>query len=63
MITDNLTGYTYSGNKKVCDLLNQESDRADKYVELYYPFQQLMRKYEINSVAKLDRILMEQRVW
>lgn len=63
MITDNLTGYTYSGNKKVCDLLNQVSDRADRNAELYYPFQQLMKKYEIDSVAKLDRILMEQRVW
>ena len=63
MITDNLTGYTYHGNKKICDLLNQESDRADKYAELLYAYEELMRKYEIDSVAKLDRILLEQRVW
>lgn len=63
MITDSLTGFTYSGNKKVCDLLNQESDRADRNAELLYPFQLLMKKYEIDSIEKLDRILLEQRVW
>ena len=63
MITDNLTGFTYHGNKKVCDLLNQESDRADRNAELYYPFKLLMRKYGIESIDKLDRILFEQKVW
>lgn len=63
MITDELTGFTYHGNKKVCDLLNQESDRADRNAELYYPFKLLMQKYGIESVAKLDRILFEQKVW
>ena len=63
MITDSVTGYTYNGNKQVCDLLNQESDRANRNAELLYPFQHLMKKYEIDSVAKLDRILFEQKVW
>ena len=63
MITDDLTGFTYHGNKKVCELLNQESDRADRNAELLYAYEKLMRKYEIDSVAKLDRILLEQRVW
>ena len=63
MITDNLTGYTYRGNKKICDLLNQESDRADRNAELLDPFLSLMKKYEIDSVAKLDQMLMEQKVW
>ena len=63
MITDDLTGFTYHRNKKVCDLLNQESDRADRNAELYCPFKLLMRKYGIESIEKLDRILFEQKVW
>lgn len=63
MITDNLTGYTYHGNRRLCDLLNEISDKSDRLAELLYPYEVLMKKYEIDSVEKLDRILMEQRVW
>lgn len=63
MITDNLTGYTYHGNRKITDLLNELSDKNDELAELLYPFQVLMKKYEIDSVAKLDHMLMEQKVW
>jgi hypothetical protein len=63
MITDNLTGYTYHGNRKITDLLNGLCDKNDELAELLYPFQLLMKKYEIDSVAKLDHMLMEQRVW
>ena len=62
-IIDNLTGYIYQGDKKTCDLLNQVNDRADRNAELLDPFMSLMRKYEIDSIEKLDRVLMEQRVW
>lgn len=62
-IVDNLTGYIYQGDKKTCDLLNQVNDRADRNAELLDPFIALMRKYEIDSIGKLDKILMEQRVW
>ena len=62
-IIDNLTGYIYQGDKKTCDLLNQVNDRADRNAELLDPFIALMRKYEIDSIGKLDKILMEQRVW
>lgn len=33
MILDDLTGYTYNGNKKVCNLLNQISDKSDSIAE------------------------------
>ena len=36
MIIDNLTGKHYHGNKQVCDLLNDENDRADRIAEKYY---------------------------
>ena len=62
-IIDNLTGYIYEVDKKTCDLLNQVNDRADRNAELLDPFIALMRKYEIDSIGKLDKILMEQRVW
>ena len=35
-ITDNLTGKTYEGNRKICDLLNQISDKSDRIAEKYY---------------------------
>ena len=63
MITDDLTGYTYHGNRKLCDLLDSLNSKNDELAELLYPFQLLMKKYEIDSVAKLDQMLMEQKVW
>ena len=62
-IVDNLTGHIYEGNKETCDLLNRINDRADRNAELLDPFMLLMAKYEIDSIDKLDRVLMEQRVW
>ena len=62
-IIDNLTGYIYQGDKKTCDLLNSMDERANRNAELLDPFIALMRKYEIDSIGKLDKILMEQRVW
>lgn len=35
-ITDNLTGKSYEGNKKICDLLNQISAKSDCIAEKYY---------------------------
>jgi hypothetical protein len=43
--------------------LNNLNDKNDELAELLYPFQLLMKKYEIDSVAKLDHMLMEQKVW
>lgn len=62
-ITDRTNGYIYHGNKKTCDLLNRINDRADRNAELLDPFMLIMAKYEIDSIDKLDRVLMEQRVW
>lgn len=57
MIYDNLTGDRFQGNKKTCEELNKLSNKSDKYVELLYPYEYLMRKYGIKSVGELDRIL------
>lgn len=63
MIIDNLTGEHYVGNSKICRLLNQESDRADRNVEMFDDWFRVLRKYGVTSPAKLDQILMNERVW
>ena len=75
MIVDNLTGFHYQGNKEICDLLNDESDRADMNLEIcdrivmekkileQYNFDvlKIMKKYEIENLEKLDQILFHQK--
>ena len=34
MIVDSMTGERYDGNSRTCELLNQESDRADRNAEM-----------------------------
>ena len=77
MIVDNLTGFHYQGNKEICDLLNDESDRADRNIEIcdkvimekkileQYNFDvlKIMKKYEIENLEKLDQILFHQKKW
>ena len=77
MIVDNLTGFHYQGNKEICDLLNDESDRADMNLEIcdrivmekkileQYNFDvlKIMKKYEIENLEKLDQILFQQKKW
>ena len=59
---------------KLCKKLNDMNDRADRNAELLdidcvaqYKFckdvRRIMRKYEINSLEKLDMCLREQRIW
>ena len=69
-IIDHLTGFVYGGNKKVCDLLNEQNERADRNAEKCWDaiselekFNKVMLKYEISDVEKLDRILFERTVW
>jgi len=63
-VLDDLTGNIINlTSKEVAKELNKLNDKNDELAELLYPFQLLMKKYEIDSVAKLDRILLEQRVW
>ena len=62
-IYDDLTGDRFSGNQHTCDELNRLSEEADKYAELLYPYEYLMKKYGIDTVGKLDRILFEKGVW
>ena len=77
MIVDNLTGFHYQGNKEICDLLNDESDRADMNLEIcdkvimekkileQYNFDviKILKKYEIENLEKLDQILFHQKKW
>ena len=63
IITDDLTGYTYYGNKQVCDLLNKESDRADRNVEMFDGWFKVLRKYHIDNPEKLDKVLWNSRTW
>ena len=77
MIVDNLTGFHYHGNKEICDLLNDESDRADRNLEIcdkvimekkileQYNFDvlKIMQKYEIENLEKLDQIWFHQKKW
>ena len=77
MIIDNLTGFHYQGNKEICDLLNDLSDKADRNLEIcdkvimekkileQYNFDvlKIMQKYEIENLEKLDQILFHQKKW
>ena len=63
-VLDDLTGNIIKMNSnEVAKELNKLNNKNDELAELLYPFQLLMKKYEIDSVAKLDQMLMEQRVW
>ena len=63
-VLDDLTGNIIKMNSnEVAKELNKLNSKNDELAELLYPFQLLMKKYEIDSVAKLDQMLMEQKVW
>lgn len=70
-IRDNLTGKRYSKLNEIVSLLNTVSDRADRNAELldvdtvayYKSVEKILAKYEIDSIEKLDLMLMQQRVW
>lgn len=63
-VLDDLTGnIIILTSREVAKELNKLNDKNDELAELLYPFQLLMKKYEIDSVAKLDQMLMEQKVW
>ena len=76
-VYDTLTGFMYQGNNDTCKLLNKLNNRADHMAELYFEllsaggvdpieyqkFIDLMRKYEVSSVEKLDKMLFNQKVW
>lgn len=35
-VIDDLTGKRYYGSREICELLNQESDRANEFAEVLY---------------------------
>ena len=63
MIIDDLTGKHYSGNNEICKLLNQENDRANRIVEEFDEWYKVLNKYNIRTPAKLDQVLLNERVW
>lgn len=66
-VYDELTGKTYSTYQEFCKLLNLEDDIrnriAEEYYELDMEYKNIMRKYEIDNIEKLDQVLFNQRVW
>lgn len=76
-IYDRLTGKFYQGNEKTCKMMNDLDDwgnkNAERYFELlsaggvdpieYQKFLDVMKKYGISSVEKLDQMLFNQKVW
>jgi len=62
-IKDNVTGFQYSSLQEICKLLNNVNKRADRNADELWKFRELMMKYEIDSVEKLDQVLFNQKVW
>jgi len=70
MIVDSLTNERISGNQKTCDLLNKLDKRANENAEKYFDalkknleVEQVLEKYGIISIRKLDQVLFNQKVW
>lgn len=64
MIVDDLTGFTYQGNQKICTLLNQLNEKSDMNAEAYYDlkmrfdeYMKVLRKYHIDDPKKLNQVL------
>lgn len=70
MIVDTLTDERIQGNQKTCDLLNRIDKRANENAEKYFDalkknleVEQVLEKYGITSVKKLDQVLFNEKVW
>ena len=70
MIVDSLTGERISGNQKTCDLLNKLDKRANENAEKYFDalkknleVEQVLEKYGIISIKKLDQVLFNEKLW
>lgn len=56
IIVDDMTGWTYYGNKQVCDLLNKESERADRNAEDYFKLEDKYRKVRIDYEVAREKL-------
>ena len=70
MIVDSLTDERIQGNQKTCDLLNRIDKRANENAEKYFDalkknleVEQVLEKYGITSIRKLDQVLFNEKVW
>jgi len=70
MIVDSLTDERITGNQKTCDLLNKIDKRANENAEKYFDalkknleVEQVLEKYGIISIKKLDQVLFNEKVW
>jgi len=70
MIVDTLTDERIQGNQKTCDLLNRIDKRANENAEKYFDalkknleVEQVLEKYGITSIRKLDQVLFNEKVW
>ena len=62
-IKDNVTGFQYSSLQEICKLLNNINKRADRNADELWKFRELMMKYEIDTIEKLDQVLFNQKMW
>lgn len=70
MIVDSLTDERITGNQKTCDLLNKIDKRANENAEKYFDalkknleVEQVLEKYGIISIRKLDQVLFNEKLW
>lgn len=68
MIKDNLTGKRYSGNKKICDLLNKINDERNESAELFFAKDDLLKKQlQVNAnlekhIYDIEQVCSEYRI-
>ena len=59
-IKDDLTGEILTNDRDICNKMNKVSDRSDEIVEEFFD---VIGKYGIHTLKKLDLCLFYQRVW
>ena len=63
-VLDDLTGKIINlTSREVANELNKLNDENDDLAVRLYDFEKVMRKHQISSVEKLDKMLVEQKVW
>lgn len=63
-VLDDLIGKIINLNsREVAKELNKLNDKNDELAVKLYLYEEVMRKHQISSVEKLDKMLVEQKVW
>lgn len=59
MITDSTTGYTYTGNQEICDLLNELSERGDRIIESFTTEELIKLKWQRDIYKNFSKETMK----